>query len=160
MNDVKQLAFTVFCCSIACCIAEQITPETGKKQMHCIIGMILMISVFSPIKELCNVDLNFYDYYTDRQNISAVNTDNLLEQQFKTRLSEIIQNKLSISGIFADEIRIEINMSGQQVDIESITVIFFEYDEQKLKETKYLLSDYLNLDVNVMYIGGENLIER
>jgi len=159
MNDVKQLAFTVFCCSIACCITEQITPESFKKQMRCILGITLMICVFAPIKDILDVDLNFDEYYSEQQN-NEINIDNLLLKQFELRLSEIIRDKLSLSGIFADDIRIEINISDQQVDLETITIIFFEYDEQKLKDTKHILSNYLNTDVNVMYIGGENSIER
>lgn len=158
MNDVKQFTFTVFCCAISCCITELITPITAKKQMRCIIGMIILICIFKPIKLFYGIDLNFDDYYIQQNNYS-INTDALIEQQFKMRLSEIIQNKLSLSGIFADEIRIEINISDQEVDIKNITVIFHEYDEQKLKDAKYILSDYINMDVNVMYIGGENQVE-
>lgn len=158
MFDVKLFAFTLFCCTSACCIIELLTPENTKKQIRCISGMIILICILSPLKNVFEVDLNFENYYSEQQQ-SEINVDNILEQEFKTRLKKIIEDKLNSSGIFADDIRIEINISEQQMMLKEITVVFFEYDEQKLKYTQNLLSDYLKTDVKVLYIGGEKNIE-
>ena len=155
MNDVKQLAFTVFCCSIACCITEQITPESFKKQMRCILGITLMICVFAPIKDILDVDLNFDEYYSEQQN-NEINIDNLLLKQFELRLSEIIRDKLSLSGIFADDIRIEINISEQELSIKSVTVMLYDQDGDKIQKVKSLLREFLEMDVTVICTGGEN----
>ena len=155
MDDVKYFAFTLLCCSVACRIVEFISPESNKKQITCIIGAILLLCIISPLKSMDNIDLKITsdDMYDAR---IEEYTEEALIDQFKTRLAERINDKLKASGIFADDIRIEINISEQELSIKSVTVMLYDQDGDKIQKVKSLLEEFLEMDVNVICTGGVN----
>jgi len=154
MYDVKQYAFTVFCCSLAISIVEFITPVSCKKQISYITGMIMLTVVISPLTSL--------PYYIPpdiiKQNVrttSEVDTNDILEEQFKYNLSQIIQDKLLSSGIFAEDIGIEIIMSDNEIALGGINVTLNDHDFEKCSEIKQMLEKLLEVEVAVDTVGGE-----
>lgn len=148
MDNVKYYAFTLLCCSAACRIVEFMSPESCKKQISCVIGMILLICIISPIKQIKDINWDLEFNASDNTQVEA-NTDDIFVEQFKIRLTEIINDKLNSIGIIADNVRIDINISEQEVSIKSITVTLFNYDKDKIQEVNDILSEYLDMNVTV-----------
>ena len=145
MIDVKLYAFTLLCCSSAAAFIEFLSPKSCKKQLSLITGIIILICIASPFKNLKTVD---FSLSVKAPSVSAaVSTDQILAEQFSERVSKIISEKLETIGIFARDIRIEISIQNDEVKIEKAVIILDDKDRERATEVSKFLSEQLKINI-------------
>ena len=154
MNNVKQYTFTLFCCCLAVVLINFISTDSCRKQISYVSGMIILITVLSP--------LTYLIYGIQKVELQPIETvpiacdqNDILAEQFKFNLSEIIEDKLKSKGIFTDDIRIEIVMSEDKLHLGKIEVALNPSDSKSADDIKNLLERYLDVEITVTTSGGE-----
>ena len=155
MTSVKQYTFTLFCCSLAAALVEFTAPKGCKKQISYITGMTILIIVLSPLTTLMD-DLSFESNDTEYTSYEVITTDDILADQFKYNLKKIIEDKLALSGIFAEDIRIEIIMSDNEIKLGDIEVILKKGYRDKVGYIRQTLEEHLELNISVKIQGGDS----
>lgn len=153
MINVKQYTFTVFCCSIAAALAEYAAPQSCKKQISYITGMIMLINLLSPFTMPLDGSLTADNHTETKAYFDSVSANHIVSDQFKENLSVIIQDKLASVGIIADDIRIEIIMSDNEFSLGDIEVILSGTDEEEAAYADRILEELLEVEIKVVTRG-------
>ena len=154
MNNVKQYTFTLFCCTLAITIVEILVPSSCKKQISYITGLIMLLTVLSPLSEIID-NISIENEEIMQSAINHVDENEILAEQFKNNVYKIVKDKLDSNGIIANDIRIEIIMSDNELKLGSIKVLLNPSDSDKAVYVKQMLEQYLEVEILVS-AGGES----
>lgn len=147
MNDIKLWTFTLLVSAMVAAIFENLTPSSQKKQLSYILQMFLLLCLIAPaagwLGDRPKIDLSS----VQEQAIEALDTDAILERQFKAKMSQLISNKLEMLGIFPREIGIDFSVSENAVEVSGVHIFLEPKDGQRQNETKKELESFLGIAV-------------
>lgn len=153
MNNIKLWAFTLCASSMIAAIFEVLTPQSQKRQLTYIVQMFLLLCLIAPVAGYTNDKPNIDITSLQMQAIEAIDTDFMLKEQFRQRLTEMISNKLETLGIFPREIRIDFSVSENTIDVTKAVILLEPEDKQKLPQTKQELESFLGIAVEAALYG-------
>lgn len=147
MNDIKLWTFTLLVSAMVAAIFENLTPSSQKKQLSYILQMFLLLCLIAPaagwLGEGPKIDLTS----VQEQAVEALDTNKILERQFKVRMTQLISNKLEMLGIFPREIGIDFSVSENVVEVSGVHILLEPKDGQRQNETKKELESFLGIAV-------------
>lgn len=153
MSDIKLWTFTLLASAMVAAIFENLTPASQKKQLNYILQMFLLLCLISPaagwLNERPPIDLAS----VQDQAIEAIDTDEILEAQFRAKMTELISNKLEMLGIFPYEIGIDFSVSENAVEVSGVHIFLEPKDRQRQNETKKELESFLGIAVQTAIYG-------
>lgn len=153
MSDVKAYTFTLFCAALASALFELLAPNEQKRQLSFILGLFILICLLSPITDMIN-SAGEFRLAAAKNEIQPVDTDELLKNEFSMRVKKIIEQKLDSIGIFDSAIVINITISGQSAQIDSLTITLPPEYGGRCREAEKLLLDELGLAAEIKIDGG------
>lgn len=148
MSALKVWAYSICCVSVVYCLYRILMPSASiSKQTGMVLSLFLLIAILSPLKsmKLYKPDVIFELY---PQEYVQSDVDALLKKQLTENISQLVHDKLAKDGINARDIRIDIIVTSQSIDIKSIEVILEEdfADKQKIEAG---LTEYLQIKTTV-----------
>lgn len=148
MSALKFWAYSICCVSVVYSLYRLLLPSSSiSKQTGMVMSLFLLIAMLSPLKSMRFYDPDvFFALYP--QQYSQTDADELLKAQLTENISQLVEEKLEQYGIIAGDIRIDIIVTPQSIDITSIDVRLEEEfaDKQKLERE---LTEYLQIKTTV-----------
>lgn len=147
MNNVKLWTFTLFACSMLAAIFEALIPSSQKKQLTYVLQMFFLLCLIAPAAGLTAKMPDFDLKSLQTPPVEVVDTDEILNDLFRTQFEQLISDKLEMLGIFPREIGIDFSVSDNAVEVTGVLIILEPEDEQRLTETQNTMEKFLGMDV-------------
>lgn len=139
-------------------IIQMLLPEgKSKKYIKIVIGVYVLFSVISPVVGK-NIDMNFGNYSLEIETntvLSENNTENSINEIYKTNLKQDIISKLQNKGYGCESVEIEV---VENYEIEKITIKgIYEFKEKgKESEDEKTVSKVNEVIINNVQIGEKD----
>ncbi len=121
------------------------------KSIRTIVGVFLICVTVMPIlsgKEKIDFSLDIPENEYNQNQTDIINTAG---EQLKSEIEEDIINQLQSVGAEVQRVDTDININGDEISVEKITVILKKEDMQKASQIKALIKENLGLITEVEY---------
>ena len=139
-------------------IIQMLLPEgKSKKYIKIVIGVYVLFSVISPVVGK-NIDMDFGNYSLEIETntvLSENNTENSINEIYKTNLKKEIISKLKKKGYGCESVEIEV---VENYEIEKITIkgIYEFKEKEKESEDEKTVSKVNEVIINNVQIGEKD----
>ncbi len=139
-------------------IIQMLLPEgKSKKYIKIVIGVYVLFSVISPVVGK-NIDMDFGNYSLEIETntvLSENNTENSINEIYKTNLKQDIISKLQNKGYGCESVEIEV---VENYEIEKITIkgIYEFKEKEKESEDEKTVSKVNEVIINNVQIGEKD----
>ncbi len=141
-------------CLMACAVSllsvmiRAITPDRLRRQVEMAANLFLLLCLLTPLAQISLPD--FWAMSTDQAaSVQGLGTDAMFEREVKRRLEKTMGEKLKENGIFPEEIRIDITVADDRIEINSALVVLRTEDGQYSQRARALSEQLLGVEVLV-----------
>ena len=148
MESWKGFCMTVCLVSLITAPLCSLIPTRLRRQTELVMRLFLLLCLLAPLSQISLPDWGALRVGTEVP-VRSVDLDGLLQQEIEARISQALSEKLEENGIFAEEIRIDITVAGDQIGIDAVSVALRVQDGQLSGRAQALAEELLGTEVLV-----------
>lgn len=154
MEHLKSFCMMICVVSLLSVLIRAVAPNRMKRQVEMAVNLFLLLCLLTPLTRISLPDWQALQVENSAQ-ASQLDTDALLGREIERRLEQALSEKLEQSGIFPEEIRIDITVAGDQVEIDSAAVALRTGDEEQSGRARTIAEELLG--TTVLVTGGREV---
>ena len=147
MNEIKAFCMAVCVVSLLSVLIRAVAPGRMKRQVEMAVNLFLLLCLLTPLTKISLPD--FSALRVERPQAAQADTGALFQAEVQRRLEEALSEKLMENGIIPEEIRIDITVASDQIEINSATVALRTEDGQLRGRTQAIARELLGTEVLV-----------
>lgn len=148
MNEIKAFCMVICVVSLLSVLIRAIAPGRMKRQVEMAVNLFLLLCLLTPLTRISPPDWSALRAENPAP-ASRVDTGALFQAEVQRRLERALSEKLEQNGIIPEEIRIDITVASNQVEINSATIALRTEDGQLRERTQAIARDLLGAQVLV-----------
>ncbi len=148
MESWKGFCMTVCLVSLITAPLCSLIPTRLRRQTELVMRLFLLLCLLAPLSQISLPDWGALRVGTEVP-VRSVDLDGLLQQEIEARISQALSEKLEENGIFAEEIRIDITVAEDGVELDSARILLPQQEKSQSELARSVAEQLLGTGVEV-----------